>query len=121
MIGMRIRMFRDRLGFSQQYVADCLDISQSKLARVESGRAQLAADCLPGLSELLQVDITAFFTNDDTRSAASKPPAGNTSDPGGLNQIQKSYYEKQLASLKDQNAELRRQLTEITGQLKRKR
>lgn len=47
--------------YSQDYVAQQLDLSGTQYGRIESGRTPLRYDILLGILEILGVDYTDFF------------------------------------------------------------
>ena len=57
-IGRCLRAARESKGYSQDYVADRLGISQSSYACLESGRTGLSVDRFLRLAEILEVDAT---------------------------------------------------------------
>ena len=63
-IGPRIRSLREAKGYSQEYMADMLHISQSTYAHLESGKSSIKVDRLFQIAEIFQIEITAFFEED---------------------------------------------------------
>ena len=62
MIGQQIRSIREAKGYSQDYMADSLDISQSAYACLEAGKTSLRVDRLLEILKILDADITTVFT-----------------------------------------------------------
>ena len=62
MIGQQIRSIREAKGYSQDYMAESLDISQSAYACLEAGKTSLRVDRLLEILKILDADITAVFT-----------------------------------------------------------
>src|SRR5687767_12947965 len=56
-IGWLIRSAREARGYSQDYMADMLQICQSAYANLESGKTALNLDRLIHLSQILEIDI----------------------------------------------------------------
>lgn len=67
-----IRVLREKLGLSQQQVAEAVHVSQQAVARWESGLAKPRADLLPQLALLFNCTIDELFWTPDNK----KPPAG---------------------------------------------
>lgn len=63
-IGVNIRRIREQKGFSQEYLADMLDISQASYARLESEETKITVERLSKIAEILEVSILDFFNND---------------------------------------------------------
>ena len=61
MIGQKVKILRSQRGFSQEYLAEELGISQSTMARIEAGKSELPASLLPKLCGILQVTLSYFF------------------------------------------------------------
>jgi transcriptional regulator with XRE-family HTH domain len=61
MIGPKIRALREAKGYSQEYMADMLEISQSAYACLESGKTALRVDRLFQILELLDTDIATVL------------------------------------------------------------
>jgi len=56
-----LKQLRKKRGYSQEYMADLLNISQSNYSRLESGHTRIVADQIPKLASIFQVEITEFF------------------------------------------------------------
>lgn len=67
-----IRVLREKIGFSQQQVAEVVNVSQQAVARWENGLAKPRADLLPQLASLFQCTIDELFRDPNTK----EPPAG---------------------------------------------
>lgn len=60
--GSVIRKKRESLGWSQQYMADQLDISQSYYCLVEKGARTLSAEMMIEIASILEIELHSFFT-----------------------------------------------------------
>jgi len=67
-IGNRMKMERERLGYSQEEFAELAGCSQAQYSRFERGERELGALQLLKLSNTLQSPITSFFPADRTVS-----------------------------------------------------
>lgn len=56
-LGRIIRSVREGKGYSQEYLAEMLDISQSAYANLESGKSNLSVDRLLKVCEILGLDV----------------------------------------------------------------
>ena len=56
-IGREIRSVREAKGYSQEYLAEMLDMSQSSYANLESGKSTLSVDRLLSITEILEIDV----------------------------------------------------------------
>lgn len=60
-VGGRIRLLREKAGFSQNELAGRADISQTHLRRVELGQAGITVDHLLMVCDALGVTLKEFF------------------------------------------------------------
>ena len=67
-VGKRIRLLREKAGFSQNELAGRADVSQTHLRRVELGQAGITVDHLQMVCDALGITLKDFFdvdTNQD--------------------------------------------------------
>ena len=57
-LGLNIRKYREKRGFSQEYVAQELGINQSTYGKIERDASSVTVDRLHKIAEVLEVDIT---------------------------------------------------------------
>ena len=60
-IGREIRSVREAKGYSQEYVAEMLDMSQSSYANMESGKSTLSVDRLIRVCKILHINIHSLL------------------------------------------------------------
>lgn len=60
-IGVNIRKIREQKGYSQEYLANQLNISQASYARLESEDTKITVDRLFKIAEILKTEATYFF------------------------------------------------------------
>ncbi len=63
-IGHKVRAVRELMGMSQEYVAQKLDISQSKLSKIENDEIKLTFEEVYEISKILGVDINNIINFD---------------------------------------------------------
>ena len=95
-MGARIKEQRHRLGYTQQYVYDKLDISQNHYSRVENGRDGISFENLLKLSEILDVSIDYLITG--KVSGTSCPEF--VSEYNSLSKAQREFIVEQIQLLK---------------------
>ena len=59
--GFNIKRLRNQKGYSQEFMASRLNISQASYARIESQEIKLSVDRLQQIADILETDISAFF------------------------------------------------------------
>lgn len=60
-IGCRIREFRQKKGFSQERLAELLNLSPQQMQKYEAGASKLNTDKLQQLAEALGITLFALF------------------------------------------------------------
>lgn len=63
-IGFNIRKIREQKGFSQEYMANVLNISQASYARMESEETKITVERLQKIAEILETSVIDFFNSD---------------------------------------------------------
>lgn len=96
-IGPAIRSIRESKGYSQEYMAEMLDVSQSTYACLESGKTAMRVDRLFQILQILQVDFHSLLEVE--KEATTKVPHPNTPP---LDPEVKSVYEKMIGEMKEE-------------------
>lgn len=73
-IGAAIKNRRKELGYSQEWLAEFLDVSYQQVQRYENGISMINVETIQKISEALSVPVTFFFTRDDSLHPAAEPP-----------------------------------------------
>ena len=60
-IGNNIKRIRDQKGYSQEFMALQLHISQASYARMENQESKLSVDRLQKIADILETDISTFL------------------------------------------------------------
>lgn len=111
----KIKAARERLHFSQEVLADRLNISQSSYARLESGKQKIEASQLFTLAAILQTPVTDFLS--DKEQYKRKLRLNLNGDSPLLTQkyylIPKAIYEHQLNLISDVLQEMRQERREF--------
>ena len=66
-VGERIKILREKAGFSQNELAGRADVSQTHLRRVELGQAGITVDHLQMVCDALGITLKDFFDVDTTQ------------------------------------------------------
>lgn len=120
-IGEKIKKVRELKNYTQEYMAEQLQISQSQYIRIESGESDLLYSRLEQIAKILETSISEIDNIDDTISFISKNKikgkevnhfqAKNnlnlTIKEEGLYQETKKLYEQIIQQLEKENAYLR--------------
>jgi transcriptional regulator with XRE-family HTH domain len=70
-VGERIRLLREKAGFSQNELAGRADVSQTHLRRVELGQAGITVDHLQMICDALNITLKEFFNVESTEDSLS--------------------------------------------------
>lgn len=68
-VGIRLRTFRERQGWSLRALSDRCGLSINAISRIERGENSPTVSSLTRLSSALNIQITDFFNDRDSRSA----------------------------------------------------
>lgn len=115
MIGSKIRRLRNQRGFSQEYLADILNISQASLSNLESGKTLPDFNLIRSLCDIFEIEVNELFeskgdiifqNNEIDKNIAHVE--GNVTYEMSEKLIQQ--YEERISDLKDLVAELKSEL-----------
>lgn len=102
-IASMIRAGREALDYSQEYMADMLDIGQSAYANIESGKTTLTIDRLIHITEILELDIHEII---ETRIQTRIKPASVSNTKSKLNGVlypdTKEVYDQLIIELRNE-------------------
>ena len=71
-VGERIRLLREKAGYSQNELAGRADVSQTHLRRVELGEAGITVDKLQLICDVLGISMKDFFDVPNEQDELSK-------------------------------------------------
>lgn len=114
MISKNIRKYRELKGFSQEYMANQLDINQASYAKIENNSTKLTVERLFAISKLLETDVTDLL---DLKSQTVFNQSENVTAYGKIEHFHnenKEVYEK-LIQAKDEQIALLKELLERKG------
>jgi len=102
----KIRLLREGIGLSQEYVADKLNISQQAYSKMEKNPQNATLERLQQLSEVLGVNINSIVGNDDMYIQQNfHQQGGNASTVmyvTGLADRERESFTQQISSLQRQ-------------------
>ncbi|MFT6166127.1 MAG: transcriptional regulator with XRE-family HTH domain [Vicingaceae bacterium] len=114
-VGVNLRKVRELKGFTQEYMASELEISQRNYSRLEKDEVELTLSRLSKISEILEVtpsqilgfDEKFFFSNCDNAYGATNQNNYSFSEK------EREQYESQINHLNGEVVFLRNQLEEL--------
>ena len=102
----KIRMLREGIGLSQEYVAQKLNITQQAYSKIEKNPQKATMERLQELSEVLGVNINSIVGNDDMYIQQNfHQQGGNASTVmcvTGLADRERESFTQQISSLQKQ-------------------
>jgi transcriptional regulator with XRE-family HTH domain len=102
-IGQQIRSLREAKGYSQEYMADMLDISQSTYACLESGKTSLRVERLFEILELLETDIATLLNKKSNTNSSTNGHETSMAESKGLNVPElKLVYDRLFQEMRDE-------------------
>jgi transcriptional regulator with XRE-family HTH domain len=79
-IGAAIKNRRKELGYSQEWLAEFLDVSYQQVQRYENGISMINVETIQKIAEALSVPVTFFFTVEHPQGMAETSPTYQSSD-----------------------------------------
>lgn len=68
MIGERIRLARKRMGYTQEKLAELLDVTIGYVSQVERGATKISLDLLAEIASVLNCDLSDFLCGASIRT-----------------------------------------------------
>lgn len=102
----RIKVLRESLGYSQEYVASQLSITQQALSRIEQNPENATLNRLKELSLILGVSLTSLIGEEDTYILQNFQQQGGQASTvmymTGIAEHERRSYENHIKDLKEQ-------------------
>lgn len=95
-IGTKVKKAREKKGYSQEKMAEILDISQPKYCRFENNQTFIDWNKLPLLAETLELNLTDLFPK-ETKNYYFHKPTNNS----GYIENQKNFDETHLKKIEN--------------------
>ncbi|PIF33327.1 helix-turn-helix protein [Flavobacterium sp. 9] len=115
MIGEKIRKIRIIKGYSQEYIADLLEISQSAYSDIERGKTKINLERLREVALIFELDVN-YIMNFHENQFSTKTIQTNSKEIDNEERIvevfdiERELYKEQIANLKNEIAYLRSKL-----------
>lgn len=102
----RIKVLRESLGYSQDYVASQLNITQQALSRIEQNPDNATLNRLKELSLILGVSLTSLIGEEDSYILQNFQQQGGQASTvmyvTGIGEHERKSYENHIKDLKEQ-------------------
>ena len=109
-IGSRIRKKRAEKGFSQEFLAEKLKISQGTLSNIESSKSKPDIDLLKSISNILEIDVYELIEDNKLKQVNKDNSTGYLAENQSFIISEKliEQYEERIKELKETIEELKR-------------
>jgi XRE family transcriptional regulator, regulator of sulfur utilization len=99
---LRIRSFREAKGYTQEYMAEMLDICQSTYANLESGKSSLTIDRLLEIAEILELDFHQLLVFTGKGPGDGNSPVHDLPSVNHLHEETKKLYDQLVQDLRSE-------------------
>ena len=106
---MKIRKLRNEKGYSQEYMAKSLGMSQNNYSQIELGKINLTIERLDKIAELLETDVFNLLKKEQVVFNSNNNQAVGIASSMTINN---PYADKLIASLETQIETLKKMLDE---------
>ena len=119
-IGIKIKRVRERKGYSQEFMASQLDISQASYARLESQKSKVSTERLQKIADIL--DVSVFSLLDSSKLTIQNQT--NNEGAYGNGYIENLYIEnketlkKLIQTLENENEHLKAEIKFLRSMIK---
>lgn len=120
-IANKVRLLREINNYTQEYVANVLDISPNTYSLLEKGQAALTIDRLERIAQLYKITISDLinFSEQNFFGTVTHSATHNISEAinihNGIAEEERAFYKEMLARLEEQNNKLMNLLEKISG------
>ncbi len=105
-IGENIRKIRELKGFSQDYMAKKLNISQKAYSNIETGNRKIDKEVIENVSSVFDIDPLKLITFDEKILFENCSYSGFLNTINGLSDKERASYEAHILSLQNENEKL---------------
>jgi|JI10StandDraft_1071094.scaffolds.fasta_scaffold342345_3 transcriptional regulator with XRE-family HTH domain len=111
-VGQNIRKIRELKGFSQEYMAQQLAISQRQFSRLENNETDINLSKLQEISNLLEVTLTQLLGFDEKfifQNCTNNGFGNHNQNQYGIAEKERELYEKRIEQLENELTFLKKQ------------
>ena len=122
-VGQKIRKIRELKGFSQDYVAQKLNLTQKAYSNIEAGKTKLDFDRLEDISKILEIEPMNVLAFDEQILFNNNNHATQTGSFGVFyaSKEEHNLYKAQIEQLKEENTFLREEIAFLRSLVKEDR
>lgn len=123
-LGSKIRMLREVHNYTQEYIADVIDVSHNTYSLLEKGQAQFTIDRIEKIANFYKMDISDLMKLNDqniihsiTHSNGNGICSENFTINNGMTDDEKYLYRDTIKRLEEQNEKLMKLIEKLTEKL----
>ncbi len=114
-LSRKIKKIRELKGYSQEYLAGKLDISQRAYSKIENGETRLHWDRMTQITKILDIDPIDMINFDDSLVFHHCTQSGKFGDVyNNFPKEMKELYESRISHLEEEVSFLRKQLEGVS-------
>lgn len=113
----KIKLLRESNNYTQQYVADELELSQNAYSLIEKGLTKLTIERLEQIAGFYKIDIADFFTSESLglTSGTLENRRDHNNLPPAVSPMEKILYEKTIQHLESNLSRLYGLIDQLTA------
>ncbi len=116
-VGENIRRFRELRGYSQEYMAQVLDITQSAYGKIENEAVKITIDRLQKIAKILEMDVSNLINSKNNNIFNLYNNQNANGHVENLKIESKELYEKILAAKDQLIQKLEQEITFLRAQI----
>jgi len=117
-IGFKIRRAREQKGYSQEFIASQLDITQASYARIESQEIKLSIDRLQKIADVLDMDVLSLLDSSKVTIHNQTNSEGGNGYVENLHIENKETIKKLIQTLENKNEHLKKEIEFLRSMVK---
>ena len=119
-IGVNIKRIRDQKGYSQEFMASQLNVSQAAYARMENQEVKLSVDRLQKIADILETDVSAFLDSSklNIQNQTNNEGAYGNGYIENLHVENKETTKKLIQTLENENEHLKTEIEFLRSMIK---
>lgn len=115
--GLRIKRLREFRNFTQQYLADKLEISQNAYSKIENGSTKLTIERLEQIARLLDVPVDTVLSEKSVFNFENNTISKFYAHIENLHEEKEGILQQQIEFLQKQNEQLIKTIEELGKKL----
>lgn len=103
--GEKIRKFRNGLGYTQEYMGECLGMSPNNYGYIENGKTSIDVPTLESIVKIFNISLIEFFESDDPKYKIKQTNKDQTTGNLNFNHNEGSIWQEVIKA-KDETIDI---------------